>query len=330
MGIILDTVKMANLIQDESTFEEGLDTEEEVTNSDRILDEASEEAVGTISPTWVRAREVVKKVRPIPWAFWSLIRSVWGHENPESIVLDSSQFSVVERLVLRAVEDSELVMEPVERKGQYVDSYTALGASTTSSLCFIHAVCKRVAVSLQERVYRAIIDDALLRARLGVILSKASPRVSVGTGLLVGFSGRAGLAIQLASGSETEASDALKGLAMGQDISSTGLNVYGCDPLQVGALALISAGCNKQIASGISAFGISKEDIIFGTPQYDWMLYFQAIEKMRVGKIETLTTAELEYLGIGEEAKSRLQTMSQKAFRAGHNLEWLMLNLSEM
>lgn len=321
---------MTRLTHEDEYLDDYSDDIVDSSASDRRLDDVSEVVNGDISPTWVRATEIIKTVRPIPWAFWGLIRSVWGSQNPHREIVDSSHFTVVEKLVLRAAGDPDLTLGPVKGKRQFTDFYNAVGPETTASLCFIHAVCKRVSVSLQERVFKAIIDDALLRARLGVVLSQLSPKVSTGAGLLVGFSGRAGLAIQLASGTEASASEALKSLATGQSISSTGISVYGCDPLQVGALALIAGGCNKQIATGISAIDGKREDVLVGSPQYDWMLYFNTIEQMRIGRLDSMSPAELEYLAIGDEAKKDLAANSKLAFRSGHNFDWLLLNLSEM
>lgn len=302
----------------------------DTSNQDRMLSGVSPDTIGKSSPTWIKAAEIIKKVRPVPWAFWVLIRSVWGLKNAEKVDLDSSHFTVVEQLVLRAVQDEELIIAPCKRKGQFSDSFKSLGATTIASLCYMHAICKRVSISLPERVYKALIEDALLRARLGVVLSQFSPRVSIGAGILVGFSGRAGLAIQLASGSEVQASEALKSMAMGQDIGDTGMSIYGCDPLQVGALAMIAGGCNKAIASGISAFGDKREEVLIGSEQYDWMLIFSFIEKLRIGKLDQVSESDFEYLAINSDDKKELQNKAKQVFRMGHNFDWLLLNLSEM
>src|SRR5690606_24798089 len=135
---------------------------------------------GDVSPTWVIATDIVKKVRPVPWAFWVLIRSVWGEKNPDKISIDSSRSTGVESLILKAVEDKELLIAPLVKTTQYAECFRALGPQTIASLCFIHAVCKRVSLGLQERVFKAIIEDALLRARLGVVLSQFSPKLSIG------------------------------------------------------------------------------------------------------------------------------------------------------
>lgn len=280
-------------------------------------------------PSWSIATEIVKKVKPVPWTFWVLIRAVWGGVDKGKVVIDSTHFSVVDQLVLRAAQDEELAILNTQKKNQLGGAFNALGPHTIASLCFVHAVCKRVAGLLPERVYKAIIDDALLRARLGVILSKFSPKVSVGAGLLVGFSGRAGLAVQLASGTGEQAADALRSLAKGSDISSTGRSVYGCDPLQVGALSLISGGCSQQMATGISTFG-NKESVVIGTQQYDWMMYFDFIEQMRVGKLDNVSEADCSYLAISLNDIEDMQQCAKQAFRMGHDFEWLLLNLSEM
>lgn len=312
------------------SIDEVVPDDNDQSTQDRMLSGVGTEVLEASSPSWMRATEIIKKVRPVPWVFWVLIRSVWGEANAARVSIDSSHFTVVEQIVLRAVQDDDLVLQPSKKKGQFSESYKCLGPVTTASLCYIHAVCKRVSISLPERVYKALIEDALLRARLGVVLSKFSPRVSVGAGLLVGFSGRAGLAIQLASGTEAQAAEALKSMAMGNDIGTTGMSIYGCDPLQVGALAMIAGGCNKNIASGISSFGQKREEILVGSEQYDWMLIFSFIEKMRIGKLDQISELDYEYLAISTDDKKDLQTQAKQAFRMGHDFEWLLLNLSDM
>lgn len=324
--------QLENVSEDE--FEEKISNE--VEKAGDVFAEQEKKTWGALSPSWNVASGIVKKVKPVPWIFWVMIRTVYGRGALNSSktgnkVADPMTFSMLENLIMRAVQDSDLSQKTDPKT---IKNLTAavniLGTEVTASLCFIHSVCMRVSRSLNDRMYRAIIDDALIRARLGILLGHSSKRLEMGKPLLAGFAGRAGLAVQLASGSEQQARKALNSLASGKDISKMGFEVYGCDPLQVAALTLIAAGCHQEIAFGVASFSLPSSVEEMNSEQELWLNMFSTLEYIRVNKLELITDNVWADLGFSEVEKEDLLNSSQNVFRNGHQLDWLTSRLSQM
>lgn len=317
---------LENITEDE--FEEKISKEVEMA-SDAFAEE-DRKSWGSISPTWGVASGIVKKVKPIPWILWVMIRSVYGSTTKHSKP-DPMTFSALENLVLRASQDETLYkeLEPPSTKSVTAVLKT-VGFDTIASLCFMHSVCMRVSRTLSDRIYRAIIDDALIRARLGVILGQNSDNLNIGKPLLAGFAGRAGLAVQLASGSEEQARKALNSLASGKDISKMGVEVYGCDPLQVAALTLVAAGCNKNIAFGVATFSLPSIAESINEEQKLWLNMFTALEYIRTNKIDWITPEIWAALGLNDAQREDALNDAQDVFRNGHGFAWVTTKLSQM
>jgi hypothetical protein len=285
---------------------------------------------GSMSPTWSIASKVVRKVKPIPWIFWVMIRSVYGSSRVK-IQPDPMMFSVVENMLARSLDDKYLTknQSSISAKGT-TGRVNMLGYESVASLCFIHSICMRVSKNINDRIYRAIIDDALIRARLGCIIGLNSSYLDIGRPMLAGFAGRAGLAVQLASGTDDQARKALSGLATGKDISKMGIEVYGCDPLQVAALTLVAAGCSKNIAFGISAFSLPPS-LSEPNPELDlWLNMFSAVEYLRMNKLEMITEECWTSLGLDSAASEAVINCGQNLFRTGHDFGWITTTLSQM
>lgn len=304
----------------------------EVDQASKYFAEEDRKSWGTISPSWDTASKIVKKVKPVPWIFWIMIRSVYGSSVGTSKP-DPMTFLVLENLLVRASQDPSLIKgmnSEVQGRKTVTNIVKVLGAETVGSLSFIHSVCMRVARLLNDRIYRAIIDDALIRARLGVIVGQNSEYLDIGKPLLAGFAGRAGLAVQLASGSEDQAKKALSSLATGKDISKVGFDVYGCDPLQVAALTLVASGCNKSIAFGIASYSLPTHVGKMAQEQELWLNLFTLLENLRLNKIDGISDEVWTSLGFDEVNREDTLNECQDVFRNGHGFAWLTTKLSEM
>ncbi len=304
---------------------------EDLAKTKEVFQNIEKSKWGGSSPGWDIAHKVVTKVRPIPWIFWTMIRSAYGRAGVDYLSVDPVNFSVVENMIFRARYELEITKNPDSKlKRNFTESVNILGADTVAAFCFIHALTKRVSNQLSDRIFKAIIEDAFIRARLGLVLSDFSNIIRPGMGLIAGFAGRAGLAVLLSSGKEEQAKRALNGLATGKDITQMGFEVYGCDPLQVAALSLIAGGCHSDIAIGISLFSGKRDDSTLDDEKSLWLATFSAIEHMRIGKFDNISPEILSRLGIIESDIPNLLTSIQLVFRQGHGLGWLKLALSEM
>lgn len=322
----------------ESTISEAVPAEsnfhdqvvEEVDKTSEFFAQKEGSIFGVQNYSWTVAAEVVKKIIPVPRLFWIIIHSVYG-KSGEVRTVDPMTFSILENVILKAVEDKELVTgKQFSGKLNLSKAVEALGSDVAASICFIYSLSRRVSNQLNERVYRAIMDDALLRARLGVMLGREASHVGVGKALLAGFAGRAGLAVQLASGTDEQAKIALSGLATGKDISKVCYDVYGCDSLQVAALSLVAGGFSKDIALGISAFSLPTEELSKGSEQYNWLALFSVLENLRLNKLDSIPEEYWSALKIDEVTRDYIAKSSQKIYRTGHKFNWILSSLSTL
>jgi len=276
--------------------------------------------------SWRRAASIVRDYRPVPWLFWVIIRSVYGkrHElgNPDPLA-----FFHVRTLLKQAIQDPVLgdgtTLPEDAPAPSLVHLVGKLGSDVCAALCFMHAVCRRVSSSLSERVWRPILDDALLRALIGYYVGSRALHGGAGRGMLAGFSSRSGLAIQIASGKSEQAKEALSGLAAGLDMRKVCFKVYGCDPLQVAALALIAGGCNRESAEGISSF--EKAQVAFSSDdeRFVWYSLFSIVEKLRMGRGQEVEPRMWQALSLSESALPHVMKKVQEGQRRGHGWRWV-------
>jgi hypothetical protein len=303
---------------------------DDVNKTSQFFADKESSIFGLQNSSWSIAADVVKKIIPVPRLFWIIIHSVYGRSG-EVRKVDPMTFTILENVILKATEDKELVTgDPVVGKINLTKAVNAIGCDVAASLCFIYSLSRRVSNQLNERIYRAIMDDALLRARLGVLLGREVPGVGLGKAVLAGFAGRAGLAVQLASGSEEQAKTALSGLATGKDISKVCFDVYGCDSLQVAALSLVAGGFSKDVALGISAFTLPSDELVPGTEHYNWLVLFSILENLRLNKLDAVPDSYWGMLSIDETTKEYIIKSSQKVYRTGHKFNWILSSLSDL
>lgn len=285
-----------------------------------------------VSRGWKLAAEIVKHFQPIPRRVWPMVNSVYGRAgeigDPDPII-----FSAVTPLIERALEDKALSGQSAGSVASIpLDKAVArLGVDTTAALVFAYAVCRKASVFGVESVIRPILDDTLLRARIGHLIGSVSDRCGAGRGILAGISGRMGLAVQIASGSPEQSTTAVARLAERHDISTVCDEVYGCDPLEVSALTLISAGCSRDIAYGVANFSSqassSKSIDEFSDPtenlQEFWCNVFKLVEYLRMGKTDLINQKLLDDLEVAC-SMDHLLTQTQNIFRKGHGWRWII------
>ena len=279
---------------------------------------------------WEIAAEIVKKVRPVPWLLWNIIHSVYGRAT-ELGQPDPMMFTPVNALLLYAAGDKTFdsfdqgaSSGPAWEVKLLSEAVEILGEDVSAAVCLVHAVCRRISKMLPERVWRPILDDALLRARIGYYVGTQAPVFGAGRGLIAGFAGRCGLAVQVASGDTVAASKALTGLASGKDMSKVCNAVYGCDPLQVAAVSLISAGCNHDIALGIATYNSTRRSTVPSTVQARWLAAFDIVENLRMGRASAIAESTWRELEYDETTKEYLHKLVSQLQRSGHGWRWMV------
>lgn len=274
--------------------------------------------------SWQLARKLIEDFKPVPWFIWRLTNFVMGKPGhsvdsvPEGLVLG------LRRLLFAAASDAAL------GTGGKVNSVRRaleiLPAEVVSAVAVIHAISRRLSSRQFERIWRPMLDDALVRARLGFIIGRRNPQFGGGRGMLAGFSGRSGLTILIASGELEQARQALEMLAAGEEISEVGMDIYGCDPLQVSAMVLSASGCGRDASFGVASYSVATEgNAIEDESQRHWLAAFCIVEKLRMGKPEEITPEFLELFGLARQ--SDMGTVNEEIkliLRRGHGWNWLV------
>lgn len=169
-------------------------------------------------------------------------------------------------------------------------------------------------------------DDALLRCEIGYLVGERVPTFGAGRGMLAGFAGRCGLAILIACGTLDQARKALELLAGGSEIKNVGLNVYGCDPLQVSAMTLSAAGCGRDAAFGTVRYASPEAMLLTeNQEQFQWLSAFTVVEKVRIGREREVDEKYWEALGfvLGQD-RGDLVEVAESLARKGHSFSWII------
>ena len=125
--------------------------------------------------SWSVAGSLIARFRPIPLVVWRIVRAVYGRSG-RITQAHPLTFIGLERVLYRAAVDETLavttlddILSRVEQSESAAmrDVVETLGIDVAAALCLIHAVCRRVAQSPLEPIWRPILDDALLRAQIG-------------------------------------------------------------------------------------------------------------------------------------------------------------------
>jgi hypothetical protein len=273
--------------------------------------------------SWRRARKIVQDFRPVPWFIWRLSNFVLGKPEQITPVSEGLVFGL-RRLLFAAASD------PVLGAGRKVntnrEALHVLPPDVVAAVAVIHAICRRLAASPVERVWRPIIEDALVRATIGHSVGRGIKNFGSGRGMLAGFAGRCGLAVLLATGDDEQATHALEKLASGVDIKNVGLKIYQCDPLQVSAMILSAAGCGRDAAFGTVSFA-SIEGEVQGenSEQRSWLVAFAVIEALRTGRSDKLNAEYWKLADCSDQgSQAKLAEMVKTISRRGHGWSWLV------
>jgi hypothetical protein len=286
--------------------------------------------------SWETATEIVRNFRPVPYILWRMVNAVFGRHavqkamgpfgTPDHITFDPVQYLIINAAADKTLGGEQGAKDPPKSLEQAVK---LLGADVTAALCVLHAVCRRISASLSERVWRPILDDALMRSQIGYHVGGFQSKFGKGRGMLAGFAGRSGLAVLIASGEVALAQRALEGLAAGMDIKDVGLKVYGCDPLQVAAMTLTAAGCSFDAGFGIASYSQGGAGAAPGGEQFLWYSAFSIAENTRMGKSELVDPRCWKALGYNESDKGTLKSQMQALQRRGPAWQWLVLPQSQ-
>lgn len=320
-GLVVEPAESA---EDKDSFSRELQQTLEETER-AVLGAASTAMSPSEMKSWQHARDIVQQFRPVPWFIWRLSNFALGKSGTNRSLSEGMVFGL-RRLMFAAASDPSL------GKGEKVSSVRQaleiVPSDVVAAVAVLYAVNKRLSSSQHERIWRPILDDAILRARLGLMIGARDESFGAGRAILAGYAGRCGLAILIAQGQLEQARSALEMLATGSEIKKVGFSIYECDPLQVSALTLTAAGCGRDAAFGTVSYSIEPQfrTSISGESeeQQRWLSAFSVIEALRAGKLNEVSWPFLErYQLTDPQEQEEILADAKKIIRRGHGWNWL-------
>lgn len=278
------------------------------------------------------ARDVVLKFRPVPWFIWRLVNFVLGKSGKIQPVSEGLVMGL-RRLLLALANDEQL------GSGQKISDHRAalkvVAPDVVASVAAIYAICRRLNSFEHQRIFRPILDDALLRARIGILVAERVPEFGIGRGIMAGLASRIGLVVQIATGNAEQAQKTLDQLAQGASVQKIGEQLYGSDPVQVSAMVLSAAGFGRDAVLGIVSFqGLSQANpgtrsrkitTTENDEQLRWLAAFNVIEALRTSKMDQLLNEHLTILNYrSPESLKDLIEASRSLTRLGHRWNWIL------
>ncbi|MCO6432264.1 MAG: hypothetical protein J5J00_15530 [Deltaproteobacteria bacterium] len=272
---------------------------------------------------WREAGRIVARFKPVPWFIWRLSNFVFASSAKE-VKLPEGFVLGLRRLIFAAASDP--VLGSGEKINDLRKALNVVPPNLVAAVSVIHAVCRRLASRQFERIWRPILEDAILRCHIGSHVGQYDKEFGRGRGMLAGFASRAGLAILLANGELEQARTALEALATGREIGSVGHSIYKCDPLQVSAMMLSAAGCGRDASFGTVSYAYAnKGDIAENNQQLKWLAALTICEEIRMGRADKVDERFWNALSIDSaERKNELLDIAKVVIRRGHGWGWLI------
>jgi hypothetical protein len=272
------------------------------------------------SRSWFAADKLVKEFNPISWSLWRLIGFIMSrglHVNtvPASMLLGYLRF-------LKLVGVDPVLGTTVELKTNALAAQH-LKSDIIASTLFIHSIGCHLHPRPLKKIWGGMMDDALLRARIGMELGKYTEEFSTGRCLIAGFAGRMGMIVLIAMGTHQQAARTLQALARGADIVQTGLEVYSTDPFHVVAHIILRGGLGIDAAIGLLAFGnhafVPSNDV-----QMKWRAVSRVIDVSRIGTYGRLTPEEWGHVNLLDpEKREDFKDQVKTVIRKGHGWMWM-------
>ncbi len=271
--------------------------------------------------SWQLAAEIVSSFKPVPWFIWRLTNFVFStgvkRDLPEGFVLGL-------RRLLFATASDELFGSGAKVNSLH-QSLKILSPEMVGSVSATHAICRKISSKGLERFWRPVLDEALLRSRLGYLTGLNQLDFGGGRGMLAGFVSQVGLAILIATGDEERARAVIEDVSVGLDVGEVCRQLYGCHPLHVGGMLLSSLGCGGNACFGlVASLSSTPLEIVSNFEQRQWLASLTIVESIRKGVIDEVALDHWEVLNLdSREQRDQIIKTSRPYIRVDHGLHWL-------
>lgn len=231
-------------------FSEGNgDLRKKQSSRERLPDEGQ---LSVSEASWARAQEIVGAVQPVIDPIRQICQTTIGHPDKINKLLEGAIIPL-RRIVVACGQDSILGEGVAGRDAppSARDVVESLPSDVIAAALVVHSVGRRLKGRFMNGIAGAFLEEALTRAAMGFVIGKVVDRFGAGRAMLAGFSSRAGLAMIVTEGSDEQAAALLERLQGAESLQDACLNIYQVDPLHVGALVLLAAGCGTSACLGI-------------------------------------------------------------------------------
>lgn len=161
-----------------------------------------------------------------------------------------------------------------------------------------------------EPVWRTYVEEAVIRGRIGCVISAATPAVSKASSILCAALPYIGVAIQIAVGSDENKDRLLRKLSQGGELFSTLKHIYEVDP-------------TEEVIKLVTDWGVPEEVLSAGVVRGDVKDLLTLINALRNDEIGPANKAQLLNLGVTATPEA-LTAASRTAIREGYRWNWLI------
>jgi len=275
--------------------------------------------------SWARARDILESFEPVIAPIRRICEIAIGDAfqiNPiyegaiiplRSIVIACGQDSILSAFSSgdKAKVSARQVLE-------------AMPSDVIAAALVLHSVSRRVNNSHLESVWRTFLNEALQRAAIGWTVGKGNPAFGSGRAMLAGFSSRAGLAMVVASGTEQQAAHFLNRLQEGESLRDTCLSVYEVNPVHVGALVVLAAGCGPSACMGIRGCADFQPRPPEDEAELLWWGTHLLIDQLATRSLESISPILWDIVGIKEVADQKeVYSFVEQLSKQQHSWDWL-------
>lgn len=269
------------------------------------------------SESWTKARQVTEDLKPVPWFIWRLCNQILGREGHQSVLLDSSVMGL-RRLLFAAASSS--VFGRDTKVNSVRDALLTLKPDVVAAVAVVHATTRKLQSKPLDMLWRPLLDQALLRARLGFEIGKRNETFGGGRGFLSGFASSIGLPILMSAGTLEQATELMEAFSQDKAESADEI-VYGTSSLQVGAMFLSSCGVSSEAANGFIEF--ANNHTTESAPTHIWASCAYLVQMIQQKKSHLAQKETLAEFNLDEASLQALLKLFKQLSREGHGIGWI-------
>jgi hypothetical protein len=273
--------------------------------------------------SWARAREILESYQPVVTPIRRICETTLGDSTRINPILEGAIIPV--RKIVEACGQDSILGAGERAMLSAREVLESIPSDVIAAALVLHSVSRRVSNRHLEAIWRTFLDEALNRAAIGYAVGRGAPEFGAGRAMLAGFSSKAGLAMIVADGSEEQASRLLESLRDGASIRDASLVVYQVDPVHVGALVVLAAGCGPSACMGIRGCATFQPRPPEDEAELLWWGTHLLIDQLATRELQKISMILWDIVGIKEESAQRdVFDFVQSVSRGEHSWNWLL------